>query len=113
MKTIGPSAVITANDPKVPAEAARPRLGKVNALARLAVIGVTLAAVVGTFAHFGGWFTSYDLTPARLTDAFEQVDGLHPGFRRNHAKGLGASGFVPVYRHWELRKARSGAWVDV
>jgi len=93
MKTIGPSAVITANDPKVPAEAARPRLGKVNALARLAVIGVALAAVVGTFAHLGGWFTPNDLTPARLTDAFEQVDGLHPGFRRNHAKGLGASGF--------------------
>ncbi|HEY7312035.1 MAG TPA: catalase family peroxidase [Gemmataceae bacterium] len=59
----------------------------------MAVIGVALAAVVGTFAHFGGWLTPNDLTPARLTDAFEQVDGLHPGFRRNHAKGLGASGF--------------------
>jgi catalase len=93
MKTTGSSAIITANDPKVPAEAARPRLGKVNALTRLAVIGVTLAAVVGTFAHLGGWFTPNGLTPARLTDAFEQVDGLHPGFRRNHAKGLGASGF--------------------
>ena len=33
------------------------------------------------------------LTPARFIDGFEQVDGVHPGFRRNHAKGVGVSGF--------------------
>src|SRR5262245_47973487 len=33
------------------------------------------------------------LTPARFIDRFEQVDGVHAGFRRNHAKGLGVSGF--------------------
>jgi catalase len=33
------------------------------------------------------------LTPARFIDRFEQIDGIHPGFRRNHAKGLGVSGF--------------------
>src|SRR5262245_43568112 len=33
------------------------------------------------------------LTPARFIDRFEQVDGVHSGFRRNHAKGLGVSGF--------------------
>src|SRR5205807_4468710 len=75
------------------AERARPRLGTVSTLARFALIGVTLAAVAGAFAYFGGWFTPHELTPARLTDGFEQVDGLHPGFRRNHAKGLGVSGF--------------------
>jgi catalase len=32
------------------------------------------------------------LTPAAFTDRFEQVYGSHPGFRRNHAKGLSASG---------------------
>jgi catalase len=52
-------------------------------------LGITL----GTFAYFGGWFTPNDLTPARFTDAFEQVDGVHSGFRRNHAKGVGISGF--------------------
>src|SRR5437660_10219493 len=26
-------------------------------------------------------------------DRFEQIDGLHPGFRRSHAKGVGVSGF--------------------
>ena len=76
-----------------PAEAARQRLGKANMLARLAFIGVALAAVIGTFAYLGGWFTPNDLTPARLTDAFEHVDGVHSGFRRNHAKGVGVSGF--------------------
>src|SRR5271166_2540024 len=76
-----------------PAEAEQPRLGKASTLTRFALIGVALAAVVGTFAYFGGWFTPNDLTPARFTDAFEHVDGAHSGFRRNHAKGVGVSGF--------------------
>src|SRR5229473_522780 len=81
------------NYPEAPAEAAPPRLGMASALARFALIGVALAAVAGTFAYLGGWFMPNDLTPARFTDGFEQVNGVHPGFRRNHAKGLGASGF--------------------
>src|SRR5437899_6504322 len=81
------------NVPGARAEAARQRLGKASTLARLALIGVALAAVIGTFAYFGGWFTPNDLTPARFTDVFERVAGVHSGFRRNHAKGLGASGF--------------------
>jgi catalase len=80
-------------DLEAPAEATRTGLSKAGTLARFAVIGAVLAAVVGTFAYLGGWFTPNDLTPARLTDAFEQVDGKHPGFRRNHAKGVGISGF--------------------
>jgi catalase len=79
-------------DLKAPAEAGRPSLGKAGALARLALIGVALAAVAGTFAYLGGWLTPNELTPARFTDGFEQVDGAHPGFRRNHAKGVGVSG---------------------
>jgi catalase len=75
------------------AKATRQRLGTVSTLARLALIGVTLAAVIAGFAYFGGWFTPHDLTPARFTDVFERVFGVHPGFRRNHAKGVGVSGF--------------------
>jgi catalase len=75
------------------AEAVQPRLGTVSTLTNFALIGVALAAVVGTFAFLGGWFTPHDLTPARFTDAFEHVDGAHSGFRRNHAKGLGVFGF--------------------
>jgi catalase len=76
-----------------PAEVERPPLGWSGTLARLALIGVALVAVAGTFAYLGGWLTPNALTPARFTDGFEQVDGLHPGFRRNHAKGVGVSGF--------------------
>jgi catalase len=75
------------------AEAVQPRLGTVSTLTNFALIGVALAAVVGTFAFLGGWFTPRDLTPARFTNAFEHVDGAHSGFRRNHAKGLGVFGF--------------------
>jgi catalase len=82
-----------ANDPNAPAEADRPRLDKAGTWASFALIGVALAAVAGTFAYLGGWFTPNELTPARLTDGFEHVAEIHPGFRRNHAKGLGVSGF--------------------
>lgn len=70
----------------------RPRLGIASTLARFAVIGVALAAVAGAFAYVGGWLTPNALTPARLTDAFEHVNGVPAGFRRNHAKGVGVSG---------------------
>jgi len=72
---------------------ARPRLSTAGTVARLTLIGVALAAVAGTFAYLGGWLTPNALTPARFTDAFEEVDGVHPGFRRNHAKGVGVSGY--------------------
>ena len=81
------------NSPEAPAEAARPRLDWTSALARLALIGVAVAAVAGTFAYLGGWLTPNQLTPARFADGFEQVNGIHSGFRRNHAKGMGVSGF--------------------
>jgi catalase len=79
-------------DPKAPAGAQRPHLGMAAAAARFASIGAALAAVAGIFAYLGGWLTPHDLTPVRLTDGFEYVAGTHPGFRRNHAKGLGVSG---------------------
>src|ERR1700746_1102938 len=76
-----------------PAEAARQRLGEATTLSRLALISVALAAVISTFAYFAGWFTPHELTPARFTDVFESINGVHPGFRRHHAKGVGVSGF--------------------
>jgi catalase len=72
---------------------ARPRLSTASTLARFALLGVILAAVVAIFAYLGGWLTPNELTPARLTDGFEEVGGVHPGFRRNHAKGVGVLGF--------------------
>jgi catalase len=36
--------------------------------------------------------TPHRLTPKALIDTFEEVNGSHPGFRRNHAKGVCVSG---------------------
>jgi catalase len=62
-------------------------------LLRLSAIGVVILAVIGCFAYVGGWLTPGRLTPARFVDKFEQVFGLHPGFRRNHAKGVCIAGY--------------------
>ncbi|MBO0864659.1 MAG: catalase family peroxidase [Mycobacterium sp.] len=56
-----------------------------------AVVGIA-AVDVGGFAYAGGWLRPGALTPSRFTDRFEQVYGRHDGFRRNHAKGLSATG---------------------
>jgi catalase len=60
---------------------------------RWVAFGVIVAAVVGAFAYTGGWFSPRRLTPARFIDTFEKVNGIHPGFRRNHAKGVCITGF--------------------
>src|ERR1700677_3351523 len=73
--------------------AERPQPGAASKAMRFVLIAVILAAIVGTFAYLGGWLTPNALTPARFTDAFEEVNDVHPGFRRNHAKGVGVSGF--------------------
>src|SRR2546421_11426252 len=78
---------------EAPVQTERRPLSIASTLARLALIGVALAVVAGAFANLGCWFTPTSLTPARFADAFERVDGVHPGFRRNHAKGVGVSGF--------------------
>jgi len=75
------------------AETQRQPIGIAGTLVRFALIGVVLAAIAGGFAYLGGWLTPRDLTPARFVDAFEDVNGVHAGFRRNHAKGVGVSGF--------------------
>ncbi|QIJ73350.1 catalase [Methylobacterium sp. NI91] len=55
---------------------------------RVCAIGALLAGTTGAFAVAGGWLSPAALTPARIVDRFEQVNGPHPGFRRNHAKGV-------------------------
>jgi catalase len=82
------------SNPSKPAvQDGRQPLAAASKLARLAAIGAAVAAVVAAFLYLGGWFTPGDLTPARFVDAFEQVDGIHSVFRRNHAKGVCVSGF--------------------
>ncbi len=64
-----------------------------RALVRFAVIGAVLLAVLGAFAYVGGWLSPHRLTQARMMAAFESTGGNHPGFRRNHAKGLCVTGW--------------------
>jgi catalase len=49
--------------------------------------------IVALFAYAGGWLTPYALSPQLITDRFEELDGKHPGFRLNHAKGVCVSGW--------------------
>jgi catalase len=56
-------------------------------------IGIVILCVVVGFLYLGGWFSPNALTPARFVDAFERTDGIFRGFRRNHAKGVGVSGY--------------------
>src|SRR6202140_4531923 len=59
---------------------------------RLGAIGVAVLSVAGAFAYTGGWLSPRRLTEDRMLAAFTDAEGLHPGFRRNHAKGVCASG---------------------
>ncbi len=69
-----------------------PALGKFSILLRLGAIGAVLVAAGGAFAYAGGWFSLDALTQRTMVDTFQDVNGVHPGFRRNHSKGLCASG---------------------
>jgi catalase len=60
---------------------------------RLAFIGLVLLIFVGLVAYVGGWLTPARLTPAKVLAAFQAVNGPHPGFRRNHAKGVCVGGW--------------------
>jgi catalase len=68
-------------------------LPKTSLFIRLAAIGVVLAGIVALFAYTGGWLTPKRLTPASIINTFEKVNGPHPGFRRNHAKGVCVTGY--------------------
>jgi catalase len=68
-------------------------LKKTDLIKRFGIIGAILAVIVALFAYAGGWLTPQRLSPRSMINAFEQVDGPHPGFRRNHAKGVCVSGY--------------------
>jgi catalase len=70
-----------------------PPLPPGNLILRLAAIGLVLAGIAALFLLAGGWFTPHVLSPAVMINTFEQVNGEHSGFRRNHAKGVGIGGY--------------------
>jgi catalase len=69
------------------------QLTRASLIIRFTVIGVVIAGIAVLFAYAGGWLTPHALTPASMINTFQKVNGLHPGFRRNHAKGVCVSGY--------------------
>ncbi|MDT0382809.1 catalase, partial [Streptomyces sp. DSM 42041] len=69
-----------------------PALNRRRALLGLAAVGGVAAVGVGGLAEAAGLLRPSALTPADFADRFEQINGRHDGFRRNHAKGLAATG---------------------
>jgi catalase len=68
-------------------------LSEPRTVVKLAIIGALVLCIVGSFAYVAGWFSPGLLTPRRFVDGFEEVNGVHPGFRRNHAKGVCVGGY--------------------
>ncbi|WNL44724.1 catalase family peroxidase [Dyella sp. BiH032] len=55
------------------------------------VAGVPLAVLAGV-GYAGGWLAPGRLTAQKLIDQFQANGGVHPGYRRNHAKGVCVTG---------------------
>lgn len=60
---------------------------------RWSAIGITVGLLAAAFAYVAGWLAPHRLTPARIVGALQDNSGLHPGYRRNHAKGVCVSGY--------------------
>jgi catalase len=61
-------------------------------LAKLVGIGAIVCGIAALFAWAGGWLSPGHLDQTRMIDMFQQANGPHPGFRRNHAKGVCLAG---------------------
>jgi catalase len=70
----------------------RDSLTRRGALLGLGAVAGFAAVDIGGFAYAGGWLGPGTLNPSTFVDRFEHVYGRHDGFRRNHAKGLSATG---------------------
>ena len=57
-------------------------------MARLALVGGIPLALALLFLWAGGWLTPQRLSADKIVTALQQSGGEHPGYRRNHAKGV-------------------------
>ncbi|HAT23155.1 MAG TPA: catalase, partial [Pantoea septica] len=57
-------------------------------IARLALVGMVPLALIIVFLWAGGWLAPQRLSADKLVTALQQSGGEHPGYRRNHAKGV-------------------------
>lgn len=61
-------------------------------LAGVAAVGAFLAVDLGAVAYANNWIAPRTLSRQTFIDGFRVVFGSHPGFRRNHAKGVAVTG---------------------
>lgn len=78
----------------IPQSWATASIDRRGVLLGIAAIGGFLAVDVGATMYARGPVgSSGRLSPQAFIDAFRHVNGSHPGFRRNHAKGVAVSGY--------------------
>jgi len=58
-----------------------------------ALIGMIVGVLAVSFAWAGGFLSPGRLTQIAFIHRLQSVDGVHPGFRRNHAKGVCVTGW--------------------
>lgn len=82
-------------------------LNRRSVLLGIGAVGAFLAVDLGAVAYANNWIGGGSaLTRQTLLDGFRKVFGVHPGFRRNHAKGVAVSGYFDSNgRGRELSKA--------
>ena len=81
------------SDRQVEGSPSKPPLTAVDVAVRFGVIGAAMLGIGAAFAYTAGWLSPKRLTSSRAMTVFEQVGGVHPGFRRNHAKGVCVMGW--------------------
>ena len=59
---------------------------------RYGVVAAAPLAVLAGIGYAGGWLAPGRLTAQKLIDQFQANAGVHPGYRRNHAKGVCVTG---------------------
>ncbi|WP_342320574.1 catalase family peroxidase [Kosakonia sp. BYX6] len=75
-------------------------------IARLALIAAAPVALIMLFLWGGGWLDPQRLTAGKLVSVLQQAGGEHPGYRRNHAKGVCVTGrFISNGNASELSRA--------
>jgi catalase len=62
-------------------------------LAGLGAVGAFLAVDLGAVAYANDWIGKTALRSRTFIEGFRTVFGSHPGFRRNHAKGVAVAGY--------------------
>lgn len=65
-----------------------PPLSTLSKALRLGAIAAVVLVAGGAFAYVNGALDPSRLTPTLLVNNLERNGGVHPGYRRNHAKGV-------------------------